>query len=209
MKLEKTFNSLLSNYTSDNQKIDQFWNEIELRYSEEHRYYHTMTHLEDLLTELEEVKSDFDNYEAVLFALFYHDIVYDATNSNNEEDSAKIASERMSQLEIDAETKQLCYDIILATKSHEKLTNRNINLFTDADLSILGKEAHRYENYFSNVRKEYSVYSKFMYKRGRVKVLKSFLGQEQIFKTDYFRHKYESTAKTNILREIEFLRQNR
>lgn len=53
-------------------------------------------------------------------------------------------------------------------------------------------------NYTKQIRKEYSIYPDFLYKPGRKKVLEHFLQLENIFKTDYFKTKYEVQARKNI-----------
>jgi predicted metal-dependent HD superfamily phosphohydrolase len=91
----------------------------------------------------------------------------------------------------------------MATKGHTFSDDPDTNLFTDADLSVLGKPWPTYEAYFKNVRKEYAIYPDFLYKPGRKKVLQHFLTMPRIFKTEYFYDAYESNARENITRELE------
>jgi predicted metal-dependent HD superfamily phosphohydrolase len=83
--------------------------------------------------------------------------------------------------------------------------NTDTNLFTDADLSILGQPWETYLAYAQNVRKEYGQYPKIIYRSGRKKVLRHFLEMERIFKTEYFFEKYEICARKNIEQELENL----
>ena len=55
------------------------------------------------------------------------------------------------------------------------------------------------------MRKEYSVYPDFMYKKGRTEVLQQFLSMQSIFKTDHFYHLREEKAKENIHQELALL----
>ena len=137
--LQKTFLELVSNYTDNNLKI-KFWAEIEKQYTGKKRFYHTLEHLENLLNQLTEVKSEIQNWDCILFTLFYHDIVYNSLKSDNEEQSAEIATQRLSQISNSFELIDLCKNQILATKKHLFSTNSDTNYFTDADLSILGQE---------------------------------------------------------------------
>lgn len=203
--LQKTFIDLLSNYTSsENLQLD-FWNEIENSYSYEKRYYHNLQHFENLLNELFKVKNEIDNWEAVLFSLYFHDIIYDVLSSENEEKSTELAVNRMLQVSVPNEQIELCKKIIIATKSHDKSTNNDINLFIDADLSILGQSFEIYSIYSKNVRKEFDCYPDSIYNTGRKKVLNHFLEMERIFKTDYFYNKFEKQAKNNLLTELNSL----
>lgn len=203
--LKKTYIELLAEHTDNSILINEFWTEIEKNYSEKKRHYHTLQHLDNLLEQLNEVKNEFQNWEATLFTLYYHDIIYDSLKSNNEEKSAKLAENRMKQISVSEDTIELCKGQILATKSHIKSTNSDTNYFTDADLSILGQTWETYTLYFKNVRKEYSIYPDLAYNPGRKKVLNHFLSMNRIFKTDYFYNKFEIRAKRNLEKEIELL----
>jgi predicted metal-dependent HD superfamily phosphohydrolase len=94
---------------------------------------------------------------------------------------------------------------ILATKAHVMSANHDSNLFTDADLSILGAPADEYMQYTGQIRKEYRYYPDLVYKPGRKKVLRHFLEMERIFKTDYFFAQYEKQARANIETELQRL----
>jgi len=74
--IRQTFINLCTNYSDDNSLIRDLWAEIELSYSHKKRYYHTLSHLDNLLEQLLEVKDKIESWETVLFTLFYHDIVY-------------------------------------------------------------------------------------------------------------------------------------
>ena len=203
--LKETFSALLENYTADSDVINSYWQEIELAYSHRKRHYHTLVHLENMLNELLDVKSRISNWQAVLFALYYHDVVYNALKSNNEELSADFAVERLKSIQVPDEQIQACYDLIIATKKHQLSDNSDTNYFTDADLSVLGKETPIYKAYSQNVRKEYSLFPDIIYNPGRKKVLKHFLEMDRIFKTDYFLQKYEKQAKENLSWEMASL----
>jgi len=203
--LRETFIHLLYQYTSDTRLIDELWNEIEGAYSNKKRHYHTLTHLEKLLTKLLLVKNEINDWSTILFTLYYHDVVYKASNSDNEEQSAILAGKRMTQLAIQEEQIRACKDQIRATKSHLHTTVSDTNYFTDADLSILGQDWDVYTTYFKGVRKEYSIYPDFLYNSGRKKVLNHFLSMDRIYKTDYFYGEFEEKAKRNLKAELELL----
>lgn len=201
--LKDTFFELLKKYTNDDKLIESLWHEIQSAYTHKSRYYHTLSHLENLLHQLSEVKSKISNWDAVLFSLYYHDIVYNSLKSDNEEKSAVLAEKSMQQLNVPEEIKEICREQILATKSHQVSTNSDTNYFTDADLSILGAPQEIYTQYFKDVRKEYSIYPDFVYNMGRKKALKHFLTMERIFKTYDFYQQYEEQAKINLQNEID------
>lgn len=196
---------LVKQYNVDSNSTEGLWNEINRNYTQEKRYYHNLQHIEALLLELLSVKDKIENWSVILFTLYYHDIIYKSTKKDNEEKSAQLATQRMMEIGVDTNDIQLCQKQILATKSHKNQADSDTNYFTDADLSILGKEPKMYKTYCSNIRKEYRIYPNFLYKKGRKKVVNHFLSMNRIFKTNEFYDKYEEQAKFNLNNELKTL----
>ncbi|WP_080778430.1 HD domain-containing protein [Chryseobacterium phocaeense] len=205
MNLKERFSDLCLPFTGDQQLISRLWREIETQYSEKGRYYHNLFHLENMFQELEGVKNLMEDFVTVSFSVFYHDIIYDASSKSNEEKSALYAAKRLQKPGLDPSVISKISAQILATKQHQKSDDNDTNYLLDADLSILGKEWPLYWEYTRKIRKEYFIYPDFLYKPGRKKVLKHFLELESIFKTDYFKEKYEFQAKENIAAELSML----
>jgi len=201
--LKKTYIQLLTSYTGNEQLVGELWAEVEKNYSDKKRHYHTLQHLDNLLAQLTELKAEIQNRDAMLFTLYYHDIVYNALRSDNEEKSAELAEKRMKQLSVPGNTIALCKKQILATKTHVPSTNSDTNYFTDADLSILGQPWEIYLQYYQDIRKEYAIYPDLVYHPGRKKVLNHFLSMDRIYKTDLFYNKFEMPAKQNLQKELE------
>lgn len=197
-----TFLKLVAAYSPNQALANDLWLEIFTKYSEPKRHYHNIAHLENMIADLASVQHLISDWPTTLFAVYYHDIVYKATSSTNEEDSAKIAQQRLSEFGYPTEKIQKCTNMILATKSHERATDSDTNFLIDADMAVLGKNPDIYQEYRGNVRKEYSIYPDFVYNSGRAKVLQHFLKSESIFKTDFFRDMYETQARANIAAEI-------
>lgn len=187
MILKEKFEMLCLNFTDNKNLIDNFWNEIEKKYSEKSRHYHNLRHLENMFEEVESVKVQIKNFNNVTFSIFYHDIIYDASSKSNEEKSAEFSKKRLEDLNMANEDIQKVYAQILATKSHQKSDDQDTNFLLDADLSILGKDNKAYLEYTKQIRKEYSIYPDFLYKPGRKKVLEHFLELKSIFKTDFLK----------------------
>lgn len=203
--LEETFISLCKNYSEDLKLITRLWTEIEKNHSEKGRHYHSLGHLQNLLKHLTLVKEKINNWNVVLFTLYYHDSIYNSLKSDNEEKSAELAEQRMNELSAPEKEIKLCVAQILATKSHKRSDDTDTDYFTDADLSILGESWETYTAYLKNVRKEYAIYPDLFYKPGRKKVLAHFLEMDRIYKTDYFFDKLEKQARENLKRELEGL----
>lgn len=203
--LKNTFLQLATGYSGDVPLIKTLWQELEEKYSHRKRHYHTLAHLDHLLAVLTETRGAVSGWDCLLFTLYYHDAVYNATKSDNEEKSAELATARMQQLHVPAAMIERCRGQVLATKQHRQHEDADTNLFTDADLSILGQDWDAYARYASGVRKEYSMYPDLLYKPGRRKVLRHFLDMHRIYKTDYFYGKLEANARLNLQRELEQL----
>jgi predicted metal-dependent HD superfamily phosphohydrolase len=77
--------SLINSYGVN---IDEI--EVRERYSEPHRHFHTIEHLNDVLGQVFELyKNSVDLPEMVMSAVF-HDIIYDPQRKDNEEKSAEL-----------------------------------------------------------------------------------------------------------------------
>ncbi|MGB5980839.1 MAG: hypothetical protein WBG46_01730 [Nonlabens sp.] len=198
--LKEKFIQLISHYSDDHEYNEKCWNEIERNYTASSRHYHNMSHLENMCHELNPIKSEVRNLDALLFSIFYHDIIYKSTRSDNEYQSALKFKKAVGKTSF--KCIEYCISQIEATKEHELSEDRDTNILLDLDLSILGKDPQQYLEYAAAVRKEYSVYPDFIYHSGRKKVLKKMLGQESIFKTDLFQKKYESRARKNLKSEL-------
>lgn len=202
MFLKKNFKKLFSNYTKDKRLIEMLWLEIVHNYSNENRHYHTLSHLEDLLHQLFEVKSKIESWETILFTLYYHDFIYSTKKTDNEEKSAEYAERIMKQIGVPNQIIENCKLQIIATKKHDGNSDLDTKYFLDADLSILGTDRKTFSIYSKNIKKEYSKYSDFAYNKGRIKVLNHYLVMDRIYKTDIFHAKYEKQAKQNIQSEL-------
>lgn len=203
--LKQVFENLLDEFTPDAKLIDKLWKEIEKRYGERGRQYHNLGHLENVYRELTDIRTIVKQWDVMMMSLFYHDIVYNTLRQDNEEKSAALASERLRSLNFPDPKIDLCHSQILATKGHTISDNADTNLFTDADLSILGMDHSSYQQYAAQIRKEYSIYPSVIYKPGRKKVLNHFLAMARIFKTDHFYNKYERQARQNLANELQTL----
>ena len=202
--LKDTWVRLCSRYTGDSLLIAGYLKEIEDNYGHEKRYYHNLRHIENLIQQLYRAKALISNEDALVFAAFYHDLIYDTTRSDNEEKSAAIARGRLQKLNVPEHTINTCDACILATRMHTRTDETDCNIFTDADLSILGAPMPVYKAYAKQIRMEYSAVPDELYRDGRKNVLERILQMEAIFKTPFFREELETEARKNIRNEIEF-----
>jgi predicted metal-dependent HD superfamily phosphohydrolase len=203
--LKPAWETLCSRYSADTALVTQLWEELEQAYTSKGRYYHTLDHLAYMLQLAEEHKPNARRNDLLRFAIFYHDIVYSSTRSDNEEKSAAIAEKHLARLGLGSADIAFVKEMILATKVHQQQSDDTLNLLLDLDLAILGADDEKYEAYSQAVRQEYGLYPDIIYKPGRRKVLQHFLDQPNIYKTSIFKQKYEAKARLNLQRELKRL----
>lgn len=151
--------------------------EIRLAYSHLSVHYHTLTHLDQLATELKPFQHQFKFWDTVVFAIAYHDFVYKATARDNEDQSAKVAEARLTEIDFPVLEIARCMEFILATKKHESV-NREIDLFTDADLAILSATPERYQQYNNRNKKRIFHLSRFVVQTRPQKSVTTFFRYE-------------------------------
>ena len=201
---ERKFLDLISKYSQNHRYNSECWAEISSHYSSKNRFYHNLEHLENMLKELEKSESLVQDLDSLLFSIFYHDIIYKSTKTDNEYKSALILEHRLSETSF--ENIEKCKAQIEATKDHALSAHSDTNVLLDLDLSILGKSRKEYDKYSAAIRKEYKIYPDFMYRKGRKKVLKHMLEKSSIYKTDFFKDLYELQARENLQFELNQLK---
>jgi predicted metal-dependent HD superfamily phosphohydrolase len=152
-------------------------------------------------------QADLTDYHTLQFAIWYHDVIYNSLKSDNEFKSAEFARKRLEKLKIDSNCIENCANLIISTKKHQILNTQNQDnaYLLDWDLAILGTTWEMYELYTQKIRKEYSMYPDFMYKKGRKKVLQHFLERPRIYYTEKYHDLWETNARKNIQKELNLL----
>ena len=203
LDLKKKFIDLLGRYESSSAVAQKYWSEIESAYSHKNRYYHNLNHISHMCNELETASSSVIHLDNLVFAIFYHDIIYKASRSDNELQSARLFEKRIAVTTF--QNIEVVKEQIIHTKTHQQSNDPDTNILLDIDLAILGQSPDMYQTYCANIRREYHIYPDFMYNKGRKKVLAHFLKAETIFKTEHFRALYETQARKNIEHELRSL----
>lgn len=184
--------------------------ELRARHSEPQRAYHSWTHIEALLRSLEEVRPRLHDPEAALYAVLFHDAVYDPTRSDNEARSAELLVDRMSARLAPA---TLARAVRLVEATHKHLVPDGLSpeeaadaaLFLDMDLSILGAPEPVFDRYEQDIRREYAHVPDDAFRAGRAAVLRRFAERERLYFSDWGRNRFEATARANIARSLAAL----
>lgn len=204
---KKYWIELVKNYCSDKLLTEQCFDMLQKAYNEPQRYYHNMEHISSMVQEINSYQNYSIDTNSLLFATWFHDIVYNPRKHDNEAVSAEVAVRMLKQFSVPEEKIQKVKELILATANHMNIKQPDFNLsfFLDCDLKILGAKREEYLLYAENIRKEYKHVISFIYGMERKKILKRFIEASSIYRTEYFRNKYEEQARNNILFEMQNL----
>lgn len=184
---------------------DELYHRLIACYSEPHRKYHTLRHLNECFAHLKRVSSFAEHPPAVELAIWFHDAIYNTHDKDNEKRSAEWASECALEGGVQSESARRIYDLIMATMHDAVPAGRDAEVLVDIDLGILGAEPTRFDEYELQVRDEYSWVPEFMYRAARRKVLQEFMRREWIYSTAVFRSEYEARARENLTRSLSRL----
>jgi predicted metal-dependent HD superfamily phosphohydrolase len=205
--LHKEWLLLAKKHCNDQPLIACLWEKIAKKYAGKNRYYHNLSHIHSMLQQAKENREEIIDFDALLFAIWFHDIIYKASKKNNEEKSAEFASSVLKNLLKEKIHFNTVAQLIISTKSHQIiLKENNDNAFMlDFDLSILGQDWEIYKAYIQNIRKEYKLYPDFLYNPSRRKILENFLNRKSLFFTKKYQDIFEDKARVNLIREIKLL----
>lgn len=183
----------------------EHWALISSKYSEESRHYHNLDHLTTLFDSFDQHYEALADPVVVAWAIWYHDIVYNARRSDNEEQSAILAGEHLTQTALTSLQQINCLSYIRATAKHldaDADKESDLAYFLDFDLAVLAWPTEKYQQYAAAIRKEYRHVPGFLYRRGRKKVLRYFLAAPMLFRTVVFQTQFEEMARANLRWEL-------
>lgn len=204
---EEAFKEQLMQIAKSHNLSWSFWREISNHYNDSSRLFHSVKHLDAVYSLLLEVREEISDWPMLMFAVAYHDIIFNPLRNNNQANSAALAVERLYELGVNKSRIDICEAHILATRKHDLNANSDTNYFTDADISIFGAGPDEYKAYYKKIREEYGIFPTVVYNPGRIKVLEHFLNMPRIFKTDYFAERFEKQARINLGMELQELLQ--
>jgi predicted metal-dependent HD superfamily phosphohydrolase len=184
---------------------DLLFHQLVASYSEPHRKYHTVQHLDECLAHLDEVRSEAERAGEVELALWFHDAIYDTLRKDNEKRSAEWARESALAGGLSNEQANRVYALILVTMHDALAAGRDAAVLVDVDLSILGAETARFDEYELQIREEYSWVPGPLYRKSRRQILRGFLERERIYSTEYFLARHETRARENLTRSLDGL----
>ena len=169
------------------------------------RRYHTISHLEACLKELDTTSQLASAPGEIELSLWFHDAVYSTWRNDNEARSAALAATLMASKAPPALIDRITSSV-LATRHQDTELKGDTALVVDIDLAILGKSPDVYQEFERNVRREYWWVPRGRYVSARCAILESFLSRKSIYFSSEFRTRYEATARHNLAAAIDGLR---
>lgn len=182
------------------ERAESAFRELIALYTEENRAYHNLSHIDRMLAWL-----DASGYQsdAVEFAIWFHDAIYEPLGSHNEAQSAQYFAAQIGSF-VGGKLADDVERLVLATDPTRSRSGReDEDLIVDIDLSVLGSRPEAYQAYQTAVRREYFSVPDAEFSAGRRSILQSFLSH-RIYATEFF-CQLEEQARSNIKAELEAL----
>lgn len=174
------------------------YTQLRVAYTEPHRFYHTLQHINACLTHLDKTERLATEPDHIALALWFHDAIYQPLSSNNEQQSADWAQRFLVSLNASPALIDNVYRLIMATAHNSEPQQDDERLIVDIDLTILGAPPTIFEEFEQNIRKEYKRVPTFIYKSKRKKILQQFLARPRLYYFDYFFDMFETQARENL-----------
>jgi predicted metal-dependent HD superfamily phosphohydrolase len=197
------------------------WDELNARYSEIERAYHSWIHIADLLRKLEDLSDLAVCPSIIATAIFWHDSVYLTRSANghprtdreNVKDSAELF--RTYTL-LDRPSRYAVYNMIMATSDHRRAKaesphypgfSDDLDLFLDLDLSSLGGSWKEFKDNFTRIRSEFFWLPESDFLFLQIQNLEKFARDDtELYRRIETRAKWASFAKSNLTRCISDLK---
>lgn len=176
--------------------------ELQRSYSEPQRHYHTLQHLGECLAWFEREHALAEHPGEVAIALWFHDAVYDVHAHDNEARSAEWARSAMLAAGVQREAAERVHALVMATRHDAVPEGRDAELLIDIDLSILGAEQERFDEYERQVHAEYAFVPDEVRLPRRRAILQRFLAREAIYATPRMHALLEARARANLARSM-------
>ena len=185
------------------------------KYQEPGRAYHSLSHIDDVVSHVSDLFNALSTAGGpaiserqranAMAAAIYHDMIYDATASDNELASAELARRVLTDLGWDEDRVDAVATMIEGTADHLDPPDLVTAVLFDADLAILGADPVHYQRYVTGVRREYGHVSDDAWKIGRPRVLRSYLDRPRLYATEDAARRWAEPARINMATELDDL----
>lgn len=172
------------------------------RWSEPHRHYHDPRHLAQMLDALALLGKGRPPLEVVL-AAWFHDAVYAGVPGTDERASAALAETELEAIGLASRQVSEVSRLVELTIDHDPdPADTNGVLLVDADLSILGQPAGRYQMYVRDVRFEHPDLDESSFIVARTRIVAALLEVQTLFRSDLGQRLWLGRARENLTGEL-------
>jgi predicted metal-dependent HD superfamily phosphohydrolase len=194
----------------DTPEAEEIGRDLVERWSEPHRHYHTLEHLDRVLSIVDSHADAADDPDAVRLAAWFHDAVYDPLRTDNEDMSAALAARVLPAAGVPAERVATVARLVRLTSTHDAAPDDvDGALLCDADLAVLAADPGEYAAYTDAVRAEYAHVPDEAFRIGRAAVLRKLFALPSLYRLPELRGRWEERARKNLAGELSALEAQR
>src|SRR4051794_32424934 len=146
---------------------DDIYGELVSAYTAPDRYYHDIRHIAHCLSEFEGVRHLAHNPQALEVAIWFHDVVYDGRQKDNEEQSAEVAAAALRKLGSSEAFTDKAHHLTLSPRHDVDPPTDDGKLMADIDLASLALTPERFDKNSRRIRSEYLHVPEDAFLRGR------------------------------------------
>lgn len=187
--------------TNSRDVYDELWH----RYCEGHRRYHTPAHIDYCLAQLDLAKHLMGDANAVEMAIWFHDVIYNPSASDNERQSAERFIE-FAEGCLDPVCVDRVRNLILATIPGRSPRDPDEKFVVDIDLTSFALPWPQFKRDCRALREEFAHLTDRSFYAEQLKFHQSLLARPTLYSTLFFHERLERTAVENIRRYMEELR---
>jgi len=189
--------------TADADVVARAGEDLVSRWRAPERQYHDVEHLAEVLDGVDALAPFAQDVSAVRLAAWFHDAVYDGRPGDDEQRSADLAVQVLTQLGVPTQRVGEVRRLVLLTGRHDPVPgDADGAVLCDADLAILASEPQRYGRYVRGVRAEYAHVPEELFRAGRAAVLRALDAAPQLYRTAAARERWEAAARANLAAEL-------
>ena len=171
-------------------------------YREPQRFYHTLEHIEHCLAWFDACRSEVVNPDTLELAIWFHDVIYEPGNPDNEARSAELYLQLSDGVHAQ-ETRDLVHRLIMATLHlGNSFEDGDAAYMVDIDLSSFGLPWEEFLRDSKNLRREARHLDDNEYYQKAKSFHQSLRTRDRFFYTDFFAERLEDRAHENIERYL-------
>lgn len=194
------FVALIQRLGGDPEAAGATFERLSTAWGDQSRRYHNQEHLAECMNQLDLARPEGASADVVELALWFHDAVYVAGASDNEEASSQLLLEESNRLRVDRRSVERAQALVRAT-AHAVSTDEpgpETGLMLDIDFSILASDPVRFLEYEYAIEEEFENFPRLKFEIGRGRFLGSLLARPSIFRTRLFQERYEAVAREQV-----------